>query len=1070
MKFVHLHVHSHYSLLDGLPKIEELVLKAKELGMDALALTDHGFLYGAVDFYKTAKAHGVKPIIGLEIYVAARKMTDRQPGFDDKRFHLTLLAKNNHGYKNLIKLTTIANLEGFYYKPRLDHETIKKYSDGIIALSGCMSGEIPRAIAARNYELAEELIVKYKDIFKSDFYLELMHLPGIKVRDEINNKLIEYSKKFGVEPVAACDVHYLEKEDAKFQQTLMSVQTGAKLGEGDGMTLAQDDFSFKGAEEMWQTFPYSKEALENTVKIAEQCDVELELGKIQLPYFTVPTEETPDSYLRKLCLEKMQNRYAAQEIPAAKERLDYELSVVEKTGFASYFLIVQDFVNWAKENKIMVGPGRGSAAGSIVSYILNITNVDPIAYNLLFERFLNPERISMPDIDLDFADTGRDRVLEYVTKKYGINRVAQIITFGTMAARAAVRDAGRALGIHYEFCDRLAKLIPFGSSLNDALESAHELRELYQNNKDAKKIIDTAKKLEGVARHASVHACGVVISKNPLDETVPLQYATRSQDDVNGQQAAGKTAVPENRKQIVTQYEMHAIEDLGLLKMDFLGLKNLSIIENTVNLIEKRHSKRVKIEKIPFDDEKTFNLLQEAKTTGVFQLESAGMKRYLKDLRPTNLEDIIVMVSLYRPGPLDAGMVEEYIARKHGQKKVVYLHPMLEPILKNTYGIIVYQEQLMQLANSLAGFSLPQGYVLIKAVGKKIKKLLDEQREKLINGMVKNSISRQTAEKIWDFIEPFARYGFNRSHAACYAIIGYQTAFLKAHFPAEFMASLMTSDLADIERVAFLIEEAKELGIKTLPPTVNASSKTFTVISDSDIRFGLAAIKNVGENVVEAIIETREDNPFSSIEDFLNRVKHKDLNKKSFESLIKSGALDELGERNQLLANLDTLLEYSKQMQKNAQSSQIGLFESSPVKIGSLRLASAEPAAQSQKLSWEKELLGLYLSSHPLIEHKEKLVKQTTPIANITNGHIGRVIKVGGLVSGIKPIVAKNGASMAFASLQDSSGKIELVIFPDNWEKTKSKLKDQSVVLISGRVDSRNGSYKIICNDIKIMG
>ena len=1066
MKFVHLHTHSHYSLLDGLPKIEELVLKAKKLGMDSLALTDHGFLYGAIDFYKTAKQHGIKPIIGLEAYIAARKMTDRQPGFDDKRFHLTLLAKNNQGYKNLVKLTTVANLEGFYYKPRLDHETLAKYSDGIIALSGCLSGEIPRAIVGKDFERAEEIIQKYKEIFgPENFYLEINHCPKIKTAEEINQKLIEYSQKFGLGIVAACDVHYLEKEDSKFQQTLMSVQTGAKLGEGDGMTLAQDDFSFKSAEDLYQTFPYPKEALENTVKIAERCNVELELGKIQLPYFATPSGETQDSYLRELCYEKLPTKYAANETPAAKERLEYELSVILKTGFASYFLIVQDFVNWAKQNKIMVGPGRGSAAGSIVSYILSITDVDPIKYELLFERFLNPERVSMPDIDLDFADTGRDRVLEYVAEKYGRDRVAQIITFGTMAAKAAVRDAGRALGIAYDFCDRLAKLIPFGSSLEDALGSTLELWELYQNNEDAKRIIDTAKKLEGVARHASVHACGVVISKNPLDETVPLQYATRSQEDTSGQ-SGGST---ENKKQIVTQYEMHAIDDLGLLKMDFLGLKNLSIIENTIRLITERQDKDVKLEKIPFDDKKTFKLMQEAKTTGVFQLESSGMKRYLKDLKPTTLEDIIVMVSLYRPGPLDAGMVEEYIARKNGQKRVTYLHPTLEPILKNTYGIIIYQEQLMQLANTLAGFSLPQGYVLIKAVGKKIKKLLDEQREKMIDGMVKNSIPKQTAEKIWDFIEPFARYGFNRSHAACYAVVGYQTAFLKAHFPAEFMAALMTSDLSDIERIAFLIEEAKEFGIKTLPPSINLSSKTFSVISDNEIRFGLVAIKNVGENVVEAIIAARAGKPFASIEDFIERVRHKDLNKKSLESLIKSGALDDIGERNQMLINLDAILEYSKQLQKNIESSQIGLFESAAVKIGSLRLSPAEPAPQNQKLLWEKELLGLYLSSHPLEEYKAKLEKQTKPIADITNNSIGRAIKVGGLISNIKPIITKTGSAMAFAMLQDFTGKIELVIFPDAWEKIKEKMQEDTVAVISGRVDARNGDYKIICNEIKAL-
>ncbi|MCR4322726.1 MAG: DNA polymerase III subunit alpha, partial [Candidatus Azambacteria bacterium] len=1025
MKFIHLHVHSHYSLLDGLPKPAAIVLKAKELGMDAVALTDHGSMYGIIEFYKQAKKQGIKPIIGAELYVAPRRMQDKQAGIDDKRFHLTLLAETNIGYKNLIKLVTTANLEGFYYKPRLDKEALAKHHEGIIALSGCLSGEIPRAIAGQNFELAEELVSTYKEIFgPQHFYLELAHHPNIKLQDTINKKLIEYAERFGLELVATCDVHYLDKDDAKAQDTLMAVQTGAKLGEGDRISLAQDDFSFKSAEDMYATFPYPKSALENTQKIADRCNVEIELGNIQLPHFTVPEGETQDSYLRNLCMEYLPNRYQ-NPTKEVLDRLDYELSVIITTGFASYFLIVQDFVNWAKAHNVVVGPGRGSAAGSIVSYILNITNVDPIKYDLIFERFLNPERISMPDIDIDFADTGRDKVLEYVAAKYGSDHVGQIITFGTMAARAAVRDTGRALGITYSLCDTLAKLVPFGSTLQEALDSTAELRTLYDTNTDARLILDMARKLEGVSRHASVHACGVVVSKDPLAEIVPLQYATRAQEDDD--QANGT-------KQIVTQYEMHAIEDLGLLKMDFLGLKNLSIIENAITIIEARHGKRVNLDKIPLDDKKTYKLFQEARTTGVFQLESAGMKRYLKELVPTEFEDIVAMVALFRPGPME--LIPKFIARKHGREPIEHIYPAMGRILKNTYGIMIYQEQVMEIAKEMAGFTLPQADTLRKAIGKKIKSLLEEQRSKLISGMIANGISEKVAQEIWKLIEPFDRYGFNRSHAVCYALIGYQTAFLKAHFPAEFMAALMTSDLADIERVAFLVQEAKTMGIEVLAPAINKSKKIFTVVSDTEIRFGLVAVKNVGKNFVEAIVEARGDTPFASIEDFIKRTQHKDLNKKSFEALIKCGAMDDMGERNQLLANLEMLLEYARETQKNADSPQIGLFGDSEIKINSITLKEAEPATRKQKLAWEKELLGLYISDHPLADYQEQLSKHAIPIRDISSNILGKTVKLGGIISGLKKIVTKKGDPMAFANLQDMTDTIELVIFPETLQKT----------------------------------
>lgn len=1053
--FVHLHNHSHFSLLDGLSKIEDLVKKTKALGMDAVALTDHGYMYGTIEFYKTAKAQGIKPIIGMEAYVAPRKMSDREPNIDDKKYHLVLLAKNNIGYKNLIKISTVANFEGFYYKPRIDRETLRKYSEGIIALSACLSGEIPRAILSRDFEKAEALIQEYKEIFGENFYLEIEHRPNIKIADTVNKKLVEYSEKFGVPLVATYDSHYLEKDDAQAQDTLVAVQTGPKLGEGDRITMAQDDFSFKTPEEIYETFPYPKSALENTQKIADMCDVHIELGKIQLPHYDVPAGQTSDDFLKNICLEGIPSRYenATEEVMT---RLEYELSVIKKTGFATYFLIVADFVNWAKNQGIMVGPGRGSAAGSLVSYLTKITNIDPLKYELLFERFLNPERISMPDIDLDFADTRRDEVLDYVTKKYGQDHVSQIITFGTMAARAAVRDAGRAIGIAYDYCDKLAKLIPFGASLSEAMANVAELKEMYESENEAKIIIDAARKLEGISRHASTHACAVVISKDPLPETVPLQYATKSQED--NEKSGG-------RKQIVTQFEMGAIEKLGLLKMDFLGLKNLSIIERVLNTVLQRHGEKINIDKLQLDDKKTFKLLQEAKTTGIFQLESAGMKRYLKELKPTEMEDIIAMVALYRPGPME--LIPDFIARKHGLKKIEYLHPKLEPILKNTYGIGVYQEQMMRIGKDLAGFTLGEVDILRKAIGKKIKELLDEQEEKLVSGMIKNGIDEKIAKKIWDFFPPFAGYAFNRSHAACYGMIGYQTAYLKAHFPAEFMASLMTADLNDIERIAFLVEEAKSMDINILAPDINESFQDFTVISDNQIRFGLLAIKGVGSNISEAIISEREKNgKFKSLEDFLIRVSHKDLNKKTIEALAKTGALDEFEKRSVLFSNLENILNFIKNS-KQKESPQIDLFSAAGAKNErKLKLEPCEILPMRDILTWEKELIGLYISGHPLSEYKEKLAK-TTRIAHLTKNAVGRKITLGGLVGSIKKINTKKGDPMAFANLEDFGGKIELVIFPRTLAKYKDIWQDDKIILTEGKLDFRDGAFKLICDSAK---
>ena len=1051
MKFTHLHVHSHYSLLDGLPKIGDLLSKCEELKMDSVALTDHGTMYGIVEFYKKAEQKGIKPIIGSEVYVARKTRFDKEPRIDDKQFHLILLVKNRTGYENLIKLTTKAWLEGFYYKPRVDKELLRKHSEGLIALSACIKGEIAQAIIKGHPEKAEELAKEYEEIFgKGNFYLEIQHHPNLEYQGKVNQELIKISKKSKIPLVATHDVHYLNPDDAEAQDVLMAVQTGSKTDDEDRLTMKNEDFSLRPAEKMAEWFKDVPEAITNTQKIVEQCNFELELGKTQLPYFTVPNGKTPEDYLKNLCHQGLAKRFknVTKDI---LNRLEYELSIITQTGFSSYFLIVADFVNWAKDNDIVVGPGRGSAAGSLVSYLLNITDLDPIKYGLLFERFLNPERISMPDIDLDFADTGRDEVINYIREKYGEDRVAQIITFGTMAARAAIRDVGRALNYAYSLCDQLAKMIPFGMNLQRAINESSELNHAYKTDDGARKIIDMALKLEGVVRHASTHACGLVITREPLDKIVPCQHP--SGDD----------------KTIVTQYEMHSIEDLGLLKMDLLGLKNLTIIETTLRIVKNTKGEKIDISSLPLNDDSTYKLLQQGKTTGVFQLESGGMKRNLKELKPTSFEDVIAMVALYRPGPIE--FIPEFIARKHGLKKITYLHPQLEPILKNTYGICVYQEQLMAIARDLAGFTLAEADILRKAVGKKIKKLLDEQKNKMIDGMVKNKIPEDIAKKIWQWAEPFASYGFNRSHAACYALIGYQTAYLKARFPTEFMCALMTSDEGDIERVAFLVSECHEIGIEILPPNINESLANFTVVGPKTIRFGLSAIKNVGSNIVAAIVEERKNNgPYKSIADLIERVESKDLNKKSLESLAKSGALDVLGERNQFLLSMESLLSYAKETQKSKTNGQTSLFSlnSNVEQHAALRLAEVPPATKKEKLVWEKELLGLYISDHPAKDH-EKYLKENTLAANkITKNFTGKPVRVGGVITKIQKVITKaSGKPMLFVTLEDTSGKIEIIVFPNQLEKTAVAWQEDKLVIIDGKVNNRNDELKIICDSVE---
>jgi DNA polymerase-3 subunit alpha len=1046
-RFVHLHTHSHYSLLDGLSKIDDLLARVKELGMNAVALTDHGVLYGAVEFYKKAKSAGIKPILGVEAYIAPRDRFSRDPG--ERYYHLVLLAETNRGWKNLIQLVTKAHLEGFYYKPRMDKEILRQYHEGLIATSACLGGEVNQALLLGRFEEAKKIALEYQDIFgKENFFLEIGDHPHIPEAVRIRPEIIKLSQATGIPLVATQDSHYLRPEDAEYHDILLAVQTGNRLSDDDRLTLKADDFSLTSPEIMLEKFKDIPEAAANTVKIAERCNVELELGKVILPDFPKPDGKNANEYLRELVRERIDTRIPKKEqTPELMNRLEYELSVIEKTGFADYFLIVQDLTTWAKNHGIAVGPGRGSAAGSLVSYILGITDVNPLHYDLLFERFLNPERIQMPDIDIDFADTRRDEVLAYAREKYGENRVAQIITFGTMAARAAVRDAGRALGLSYGFCDRLAKLIPFNLKLEEALQKVPELKTLYDTNPDAKKVLDAARHLEGVARHASVHACGTVISKDDLVNYLPLQLA------------------PQDRANIITQFDMRSVEDLGLLKIDLLGLKNLTIIEETVRLIKELRGEELKISEIPLDDKKTFELLQVGDTTGVFQFESSGMRRYMKEIVPTTLDDLVALVALFRPGPME--LIPSYIRRKHGKEKITYLHPKLEPILKSTYGIGVYQEQMMRIATDLAGYTLSEADTLRKAIGKKIKSLLEEQEEKLISGLIKNGIDKRTAKAIWELFPPFARYGFNKSHGVCYALIGYRTAYLKAHYPEEFMAALLNAEVSDIDRIAFLTAEAKQKGIEILPPDINKSFVNFTP-EEGKIRFGLLAIKNVGEAITRGIIEERlRRGPFTSLVDFLSRVQHKDLNKKSLESLIKAGAFDSLRvERNQALSNLEEMLKFNNLVKRGALAENHNSLFGSQTPAPTLNLKPAPPATPQQKLAWEKELIGFYLSDHPLNSFSSIIQRvKAKPLAEARKMKEGERAIIAGCVSKVQKILAKNGQPMLFATLEDFSPQpLEVVVFNSALAKTVPCWEVGAVVLVEGRVSSRNDEPKFLCD------
>lgn len=1065
MSFVHLHNHSHYSLLDGLSKIDEIISYAKEQGSPAVALTDHGSMYGVIEFYQKAKKAGIKPIIGMEGYLAAGSRHDKNTRDDARFYHLLLLAKNLVGYKNLIKLVSAAHLEGFYYKPRLDWELLEKYHEGLIATSSCLGGEIPRLILSDRLKEAKNQIIKYQKLFGlGNFYLEIQDHPELEGQEKVNEALITFSCELNIPLVATNDNHYLHKEDAEAQDILLCLQNKKKLTDTDRMKmLGYGDYSMRSNAEMIAAFRDVPEAVANTLKIASDCNLELELGNTQLPYFEVPDGHDGNSYLRQWCQQGIEYRFpraTETELKVIQERLDYELSVIAKMGWPSYFLIVADFIKWAKDNKIVVGPGRGSAAGSLVCYLSGITNLDPLKYDLVFERFLNPDRISMPDIDMDFADTRRGEVLHYVGEKYGHDHVAQIITFGTMAARAAVRDVGRVLDAPYDFCDKIAKSIPMFTKLEEALKTVPELREMYANDPAARRLLDYAKRLEGVARHSSTHACGVLITKDPLTEYVPVQYASSSD------------------KTIISQYSLHPIEDLGLLKMDFLGLKNLTIIESALKIIANTRGLDIDIDSIPLDDALTYKLFQDGETTGVFQFESSGMKRYLRELKPTEFEDIIAMVALYRPGPME--WIPDYITGKHGRKKVAYLHPKLAPILSKTYGVAIYQEQVMQIARDLAGFSMGQADVLRKAMGKKIASLLAEQKEKFIEGCVKNNVYQELAEKIFSFIEPFAGYGFNRSHAACYALIGYQTAYLKAHWPAEFMAALLTSDQNDTDRVAVEIDECRNMGLVIMPPDINESFASFTVVTpktkDNEaaslatdlrtIRFGLKAIKNVGEHIVEEIIRERKANgPYQDIFDLLERIMDRDMNKKSLESLIKSGALDSFGERGQLLSNMERLLEFNKDIAKNKDNRQVSLFADLPFAAAPrLSLREGVPAESSEKLAWEKELLGLYISAHPYNVFRPYLNGYIRPLGQLAGAKGDDRVITAGVVASAKKILTRQGDAMLFVKMEDSINSIEFVVFPRVLKENPDLWLPGNALLIDGKLSEKDQEVKVLVN------
>jgi len=1083
--FVHLHNHTFHSVLDGLTKINDLVDKVKEFGMEAAAVTDHGTMSGILDYYKTAKKAGIKPILGIETYVAARSRFDRDPAKDKQRFHLTVLAMNNTGFHNLMKLSTQANLEGMYYKPRTDHDLLEELNEGLIVLSGCASGEIGVALRDDDYDRARDIAKWYKSVFGDRYYLELQDHGHPKsnthwdVQAKINEGLIKLSKELDIEMVVTCDGHYLTHDHQDAHEILLCVGTGSYLSDEKRMSLKDFELHLTDPRDIiahWgEEYP---EVVLNTKKVADRCDVEIELGRILIPKYPLPEGENEHSYLLRLTYQGLLQRYngASKEeaekldpddiIPQlsdeVRQRAEMELGVMGNMGYEGYFLIVQDFINWGKSQGIVFGPGRGSAAGSIIAYALNITDLDPLKYGLLFERFLNPDRISMPDIDVDIQDTRRDEVIEYCAKKYGEDHVSNIATFGKMFGRMAVRDVARVLEVPYAESDRLAKLVPPPNQgrhipLSVSIKEDADLRREYENNPTAKQVLDYAIQLEGTIRSHGVHACGVVIAPDTLVNYIPLEMAQKGV--------------------VATQFPMGEVEELGLLKMDFLGLSNLTIINNAMRIIRKAYNTEINLSQLPLDDKKTYELFQRGDTTGVFQLESAGMKRYLRGLKPTTFEDIIAMVALYRPGPMQ--FIDSFIRRKHGEEEITYLHPGMKNSLKNTYGILVYQEQFMQISKEWCGFTGGQADTLRKAVGKKKIDLMKKVKPEFVEGAVKvGGATKEIAETFWTQLEEFANYCFNKSHAACYGLIAYWTAYLKAHYPDAFMAALMTSDHDDTDRLAIEITECKHMGIDVLSPDVNESFVEFAVVpNENKIRFGMSAVKGVGVGAVEEVLRARKEGAFLSVEDFAKRVSTSKFNRKAWESLIKSGAFDDMGDRSDLLFNLDSITAFASKLQKEAASGQTNLFgmlgddAASVQSILSLQKAPVKHD-DKERLMWERELLGLYISAHPLDRYETYLSEQTQPLTQLVPEYDSRMMTVGGIISTVRTIVTKSGSKMAFVGIEDKFGEGEIIVFPNLYEKVGAKLIQDTVIRVSGKNSARDrdgnlgSESKLIADDI----
>lgn len=1105
-KFCHLHLHTEYSLLDGSGKIKKLVKKAKELGMESMAITDHGVMYGCVDFYKAAKEEGIKPILGCEVYVASKSMLIKNVDKDNGTNHLVLLVKNETGYENLMKIVSAASIDGFYYKPRVDHDYLRAHSEGLIALSACLGGEVQKALLNENYEKAKDIALTYKDIFKEGFYLELQN-HGMEEQRKVNELNIKLSKETGIPLVATNDVHYIEQKDSKSHDILMCIQTGKTIEDHDRRRYPSDQFYLKSADEMYDMFSYVEEALENTIKIADECNFDYEFHVSKLPKFPLPEgEDDPYIYLRDTCFKGLLERYSVfndvkneeydydkifkmreenEEAKVLIDRLDYELGVINQMGYVDYFLIVWDFIRYSNEQGIPTGPGRGSAAGSIVAFTLGITKIDPIKYSLLFERFLNPERVSMPDIDSDFCYERRQEVIDYVVEKYGENNVSQIITFGTMAARACIRDVGRAMNYSYAEVDRIAKMIPtmLGITIEKALELNPELKTAYDTDIRVQNLIDVSKDLEGLPRHSSTHAAGVVIASKPLVEYVPLQ---------------------KNEDMIVTQFGMNTLEELGLLKMDFLGLRTLTVMNDALRMIKYNRGIDIDLDKIDFDDREVYKMIGEGKTAGVFQLESAGMVSFMKELKPDSLEDIIAGISLYRPGPM--AEIPRYIERKKNPDKVEYLTPELEDILNVTYGVMVYQEQVMEIVRKLAGYSMGRSDLVRRAMSKKKHKVMEEERKNFIYGIedsdgnievpgcLRNGISEEVANKIYDMMMDFASYAFNKSHAAAYAVVGYQTAYLMKYYPVEMIAAMLNSVMGINEKVAGYIKFAESLGIQVVPPDINKSYSKFTVEGDKII-FGLAAIRNVGVNVVEGIVKAREDKgEFTSIMDFINKLDLGTINKRAIESLIKAGAFNSFGVfRSKLLAVYEKLMDGVAGDKKRNIDGQISLFAiEEEINMPEVNYPNIKEFNKKNLLSMEKEMTGMYLSGHPLDEYAKSLEMQTTTSVssifkvhkaieeNISKGinieeisdqmpiKDNQTVILGGILTEVNQKVTRNNTIMAFLKLEDLSGEIEVIVFPRTLDRVRESISEDALVTIKGRISLKEDEPpKLICEKIE---